>query len=192
MMYEIPADDPRRIWQSQTKEHAVMSIEEIQIWSRIAQSRVRRNLIMALVFGFLLLVFCVFAIVTIPYTPLRVIAAALMVLTPVGAYKAWYLIRSPQTLPPNAALKGCLEFYRQELRAQYRSVALMWRFVVPIVTLTFLTWNTILRTSPLLPKILLPSLLVLILALRRLEARKLRHKLAMLDAFEKESSNYGG
>ena len=192
MMSENPANDPKLIWQSQTKEPAVMSIEEIRIRSRIAQARVRRNLIIAFILGFLLLVFCVFAIVTIPYTPLRVIAAALMVLTPVAAHQAWYRIWSPQTLSPNAALKGCLDFYRQELKAQYSSVALMWRFVVPIVTLAFLTWNAIFRTNSLVPKILLPSLLILILALRRHEARKLRHKLALLDAFEKESSIQGG
>jgi len=188
LRYDTAADDSRRMWQSQRREHVIMSIEEVRFKAQTVQTAVRRNVIVALMFGALLLALCTLVIVTLPNTPARLIAAAIMALTLLLAFKAYDRIWPVHTLSPDAALKGCIEFYRKELQAQYSSLALTWRFLVPIVVFAFMTWNAVLRTNPLIPKILSPSVLVLILLLRRREARNLRRKLAELEEFERGAS----
>ena len=183
-----PGSDPKIIWQSQTTDHPRMSVEDVRVRAQIAHAKVRRNLVVAFVVGLLLLALCTLVIVNRLSAPVRLLTAAMMLLIVVIAYKAWYRIWRPHTLPPDAALKGCLEFYRKELQAQYRSIALTWRFLVPTVFFAFLMWNAIFTTRALVPRILLPSVLVLIFFVRRREVRKFKHKLARLDEFEKENS----
>jgi len=188
MTHEASADQLRLMWQRQRREHPVMSMEEVRTRAWAVQAKVRRNLVVALVFGVFLLALCAFAISWLPGTPLRLIASAMMAVTVTVGYKAWKRTWPAHTLSPDAALKGCLEFYRQELEAQYRSAALTWRFLVPIVILTFMMWNVVLSTNPLIPRILLPGVLVLIFVMRRYAVRKFRQKLAAVDEFEKDYS----
>jgi len=183
-----PGNDPRMMWQSQRREHPGMPVEEVRIRAQIVHAKVRRNLLVAFVVGLLLLVLCTVLIVNRLSTPVRVLTGAMMVLTLVIAYKAWYRIWRPHTLSPDAALKGCLDFYRKELQAQYRSVALTWRFLVPTVFFAFLTWNAIFTTRAVVPRVLLSSVLVLTFFIRRREVRKFKHELARLDEFDKGNS----
>ena len=186
-MGETPANDPRLMWQSQRRDHPVMSVEEVRVMAQKVHAKVRRNLIIAFVLGLLLLVLGTLAIAGGLATSLRVIIGAMMVVTVVAGYKAWYRIWPLHTLSADAALKGCLDFYRKELEAQYRSIALTWRFLVPAVVFTFLIWNAIFTTSALVPRILLPSVLVLTFFARHREVRRFKHKLVRLDEFEREN-----
>ena len=56
MMRETPANDPRLMWQSQRRDHPVMSVEEVRVMAQKVHAKVRRNLIIAFVLGLLLLV----------------------------------------------------------------------------------------------------------------------------------------
>ena len=188
MTDETLANDPRLTWQKQRREHPVMPVEEVRIKAQAVQAKVRRNLVVAAVVGVLLLAVCTIALVESYYTPVKAIAAAMMVVTVAIAYQAYHRVWRLHTLPPDAALKGCLDFYRKELKAQYRSAALTWRLLAPVVAFTFLMWGAFFRTSSLLPKILLSSVLVLVLIVRQYEAQKLRRRLANLDEFEKDTS----
>jgi hypothetical protein len=188
MTGETAANDPRLMWQSQEKEHPIMSAEEVRLKAQVVQSKVRRNLIVAFVCGVLLLVICTIVIVTLPSTFFRVIASAMIMLTSPIAYETYYRIWSRHTLAPNAALNGCLTFYRKELEAQYRAAALTWRFLVPSLFFVFLMWRLLFRTNPLVPRILFPSVLLFILFERRREIRNLKRKLAALSEFEGGSS----
>jgi hypothetical protein len=185
---ETAANDPRLMWQSQEKEHPIMSTEEIRRKGQIVQSRVRRNLIMAFVCGVLLLVICTIVIVELPSTFFRVIASAMIMMVSPITYETYYRIWSRHTLAPTAALKGCLTFYRSELQAQYRAAALMWRFLVPTLVFVFLMWRLWFRANPLVPRIVFPSVLLFILVERRRQIRNLKRKLAAVSEFEKESS----
>ena len=187
MMGETPANDPRLMWQSQRRDHPVMSVEEVRVMAQKVHAKVRRNVIIAFVLGLLLLVLGTLAIAGGLATSMQVIIGAMMVVTVVGGYKAWYRIWPLHTLSADAALKGCLDFYRKELEAQYRSIALTWRFLVPAVVFTFLIWNAIFTTSALVPRILLPSVLVLTFFARHREVRRFKHKLVRLDEFEREN-----
>jgi len=182
------ANDLKLIWQSQRREQSTMSAEEVRIKAEAIQAKVRRNILVTFVLGVLVLVFCTIAIAELNSTAIRVIAVSFIVLTSVIACRAYDRLWSPPVLSPNVALNDCLEFYRSELEAQYRSIAIVWRFLVPIALFLFLTWNALFRTSPLVPRLALPAVLVLILFWRRLAARSFRQKLSALDEFEKEGS----
>jgi len=186
-MGETPANDPRLMWQSQRRDHPVMSVEEVRVMAQKAHAKVRRNLIIAFALGLLVLVLGTLAIAGGIATSVQVTIGAMMVVTVVAGYKAWYRIWPLHTLSPDAAFKGCLDFYRKELEAQYRSIALTWRFLVPAVVFMFMMWNAIFITDPLVPRVLLPSALVLTFFARHREVRKFKHKLARLDEFEREN-----
>ena len=188
MTHDTPANDAISMWRSQEKEHPIMSAEEIRIRSEIIQTKIRRNLVVSFVFGLLCLALGALAVVHLRSTPARVATAAVMALTVTLAYTAYRRIWPLHTLSPNPALKDCLEFYRNELKAQYHSAELTLQFLAPIVVFVFLTWGLIIRTGPRVPRILLPSVLILILLVRRYEARRVKQKLAALEEFEKESS----
>jgi len=181
-------NDPRLIWQSQTKEHSIMPAEEIRLKVRIVQSRVRRNLILAFICGVLLLTVCMIVIVELPSTFFRVIATAMIMLASPVAYETYYRIWSRNSLAPSAALKGCLTFYRNELEAQYRAAALTWRFLVPTLVFVFLMWRLWFTTNPLVPRIIFPLILLFILFERRRQIRRLKRRLAALNEFESGSS----
>jgi hypothetical protein len=187
-MHDTPAHDPRLVWQAQGTEHRFVSVQEVRLKAQIAGRKARRNLVVASVVALLLLALCSFALINFSGTPVRMIASAMMLLTVTGVCKAWYRMWPLHTLSPNAALVGCAEFYRKELLAQYRSAAITWRLVVPVVMFAFLMWNALFRTNPLVPKILLPSVLVLVFFVRRHNRRGLQRKLSVLDSLEKENS----
>ena len=187
-MHDTPANDPRLIWQGQETEHRFVSVEEVRLQAQMARQKVWRNLVVASVLAFLLLLLCSLALINFSGTPVRMIASAMMLLTVVVVCKAWYRIWPLHTLSPNVALIGCVEFYRKELLAQYRSAAITWRLVVPVVIFAFLMWNALFRTNPLVPKILLPSVLVLVFFVRRRNGRELQRKLSVLDGLETENS----
>jgi len=184
MMHDTPANDSRQIWQNQRKESFNMSLEEVQARANKAQVRARQSLITALALAALLTVFCAIAMVGLSGPP-RVIGATMMAVVLTVAYLSYMRMRSPQALLPDAALRTCLQFYRKELETRYRSVALTWRFAVPLTIYAWLTWNLWARSiGPLTVRILLSSLLALILVQRRREARSLKMELDTLDEFE--------
>lgn len=162
-----------------------MSAEEIRLKAQAAHWKAGRNLIVALAMCSLLLILSS-AVAISSYRPqVRAIAAAIVVLTATVAYSAYHRLKASYMSSADAGLKGCVDFYRKELKAQYRSAALMWKLVAPLAIFTFLSWRD--RTNPYIPRIFLPSVLILILVVRRLQTRKVRQQLVALDEFEKEN-----
>jgi hypothetical protein len=176
-----------QIWQTQRREHTVMSESEVRVRSAMFQARVRRNLLLAFVLGLVLLVLCGIAIVQLRNLSPRVIAGAMAIVAAVITYKACQRICWPQTVSPDLGLSGCLEFYRKELTTEYRTLVLKWRLLVAIVLFLWLTAYSLFR-GPLPVRLLLPSSLLLILVVRRREAQKLKRELAALNAFEQEEA----
>jgi len=182
-----PANDPRLVWQGQGRERPLISVEELRLIAQIAGRKMWRNLVIASALTLLLLVMCSLALISFSSTPVRMLAAAMMLLTVVVVCKAWYRMWR-HTLSPNVASAGCVEFYRQELLAQYRSAAITWRLIMPVVIFAFLMWNAVFRTNLFVPKILLPSVLVLLFFVRRRNVRQLKRKLSILDTVEEKNS----
>ena len=183
-----PPDNLRTIWQDQRREHTIMSEDEVRIRAEMFQVRVRRNLLLAFVLGIVLLVLCALAIVRLGNLTPRVIAAAMVIVVAVTTYKAYQRILWPQTMSLDMGRSACLEFYEKELTTEYRTIVLKWRLLVAIMLFVWLTSFDLLFRVRLPMRILLPSSLVLILFLRRHEARKLKRELAALKEFEREET----
>src|SRR6185369_8788093 len=179
-------NEPQEMWQGQRNEHPMMSLEEIRTKAGEAQSKVQRNLIVAYVLGSLVLVLGTIIIFRGGNIYMRLNEAAIMILTQAGIYTAYRRIWSRQVLSPENTDKGCVDFYRQELRTQYRSLQLTWGYLITVLVFAFLTVNIRVRGYPRLPKIVLSTVLLLILLERHREARKFNQKLGSLASFEAE------
>jgi len=190
MTTQVPQDDPRLIWQNQRREHSSMTVEEVRLRAYALQTRIHRNLIVTIAVGFALLVFSAMTIMRLSYTPPRVIVAVLIVLIVITINRAYRAFWAPDTLSDDAAPSACLDFYRRELTAQYRAVALTWRRLLPEIAL----FAVVVRISFMATfrfdsaRILLPVFLAIILAGRYWRARKLMRELETLSTFEKEDN----
>jgi hypothetical protein len=188
MMREPPANDPQVLWQNQRREHRGMSLEEVRIQAHVVQLKARQGLIVSFITGFLLAALCIALIIALPFTAARIVGGAILGLTLAIIYKAYRRMWSRYQLVADAAVTGCVEFYRRQLQTQYRSLQLIWRFVVPIVIFAFFLWGSVFRTNPLVARVLPPVVLLLIMFERRREARKINRMLAALAEFEKENT----
>jgi hypothetical protein len=165
-----------------------MSLEEVRLRARQTQSRVRRNLVVAFAFCILLLILGGLSIATMRSTTIRVLVGSIMAITAVIALRS-YRRMWPRPPASNAAMKGCVTFYRDALQAQHRALELTWMFMVPATVFAFLTQEIVFRGIPFRSRIFLPVILLLILVERRLAARKIRRKLDALAAFENENAS---
>jgi hypothetical protein len=106
--------------------------------------------------------------------------------------------RSKSTWPgvnvgPNTALTSCLEFYRSELeRLQEIARQPAWHLGAALLIIAWLTRNALMRTGtdPLrivLPFVLLAAAgLIVLLAVRKFEVRRVQEEIDALDRFEEE------
>ena len=189
MTPSTPPDNLQQIWQNQRREHNTMSEEQVRTRAIHFQVRVRRNLLLAFVLGLALLSLCAMAIAQLGNRTPRVIAGAMLIVVAITTYKAYRRILWPQTVSPDTGLNGCLAFYRKELTTEYRTLVLKWRLLVAITIFLWLTSFHLFFQGPLLVRVFLPASLILIIIVRRWEARKLNRELAALDAFEQEEAN---
>jgi hypothetical protein len=190
MRQDIPPNDPRSIWQSQEKEHSSMSVAEVRDRALTMQTKVRRNLVVTMVFGGVLLILSAVAMARMPYSTSKLITALVMLLIVALIYRAARVFRSPEALTGDAGLNACLDFYRRELTVQYRAAGGSWStFILEIVLFLLAVWISIradLRFEA--ARILLPALFGFLLLTRYLKARKLKRELRQLDAFGKENN----
>jgi hypothetical protein len=165
-----------------------MSIEDVRTKVREAQSRIRRNLIVTLLTGALILGVSGVALVMIPRTSARIIAAGMIAATVLVAYLIASRMWSRGAAPADATARGCLDFYRKELEAQFRSLQFTWRLFLILAVFAFLTSNSVFRPDPTVPKVVIVLVLILSLIARQRERRNIGRKIASLEAFEKETS----
>jgi len=181
-------DAAKVIWQRQKKEHSTMSLEEVRIRAYVLRERVRHNLIVAFILGGL--VIGLSASVAVKFAPLsmRIVSGAILALTVFAIYNAYSRVWLRPAPPFDAAIAGCVSFYRRELEAQHRSLQLTWRLLVPVLVFAFITRHAVLQSIPVNARILIPALLLLVMFERRREARKINRKLRALDGFESDRS----
>jgi hypothetical protein len=184
MTHESPPPDAKQIWQSQRREHPIMSIEEVRIKANMAQMRVRRNLIAVLVFATVLLIFGTIAIVQLPGA--RPIVVSMMVIVLIVAFQAYRRVSSSQPLPADAALTACTAFYRKELESRAIPPSSLILTLIIYGWAAFVSWNIWAHgIGPLGVRILVPFLLGLSLFLRLREAHRIKKELKALDEFQK-------
>jgi hypothetical protein len=185
-----PAIDPKAIWQNQEKEHPSMSVEEVRVKAYLMQTRIHRNLIATIVVGIILLTLSAAVILKVPSTSPRVVTIALMALIALVIFRAYKAFGSPETLPPDAAPSACLDFYRRELTAQYRSISFVWWRLIPdLVLFGFIIRIAIYGAFQYeIARIVLPVLFGLLQVARYRKSRQLKRELGSLDAFAKEDT----
>jgi hypothetical protein len=190
MNKEVPPEDPQKIWQSQSTQDRSMPLEEIHRRAQALQTRVHRNLIVTITTGFVVLVLSAILLTRFRFTSPGSVVAILMVLIVITISRAYKAFWTPDKLPPEATPDACLNFYKRELTAQYRAVALN----VPQMLLEITLFAVILRISFVAMfrfdaiRILVPLMLAAVLIGRYWKARKLKRELNELTIFESESS----
>jgi hypothetical protein len=135
-----PSDfDPQRLWQSQTTEHAPMTIAEIHHKARAFESRVRRRNLIEYV-GCALVIAGFLPVLLHPGSWLMQAGGALTILATL--FVAWQLHRRASARPPADGGEGLASAYRQELirqRDAVRQVAIWYEApFVPGMTLLLL------------------------------------------------------
>jgi hypothetical protein len=190
MMYDL-TNDAKQIWQAQERKHTILSVELVRAKALAVQKKARRTLAVTIALGILLLIAGAIALVEVQRP--RLITGALMIVVVVAVWSAYSRISAPAVLAADAALKDCVRFYRRELQSQYRnafgSAGLTWRFAAALAIYAAITANLWARSlGPFIVRILIPTLLLLLIVVRRWEAMRFKRELAALDEFERETS----
>jgi hypothetical protein len=192
--------DLKNIWQNQETEKAIMSVEEVRLKAREFLQRKLRDLIARFAFVMLAGVSCGIFLMNARITSLRFVAGLVtaMLLTSAAVTLLRAYQRTRRTWPsviagPNAATNSCLEFYRSELernREYARQPA--WQLVTVLVIIAWMTRDALLRNSTdpfriVLPYVLLAAAgMVVLVAVRKVQARRVQDDIDALDVFEEE------
>lgn len=168
-----------------------MSAEEARLRAFALQTKIRRNLIVTIVTGFVLLVASAMLIVRQRSWPTRGIPGILIVMIVIIINRAYRSFWSPDTLPDTATSSACVEYYKRELTAQYRSVAVTWRRIVPEVLVFVVILRLSLTAQFRYPwaEVFLPVFWAVVLIGRYWKAHTLRRELQSLGAFEMEDDD---
>ncbi|HLQ77367.1 MAG TPA: hypothetical protein VK210_08430 [Terriglobia bacterium] len=199
MSLQPPEPDLRNIWQNQETEKTTMSIEDVRIKARRLMKRQQRDLIVRSAFAIIAVVFCgvVFMRARIATTGAiaGLVTAMLLASTARNLYLAFRRSRNDALEnSSNTALTSCLEFYRSELERQ-RQVARqpLWQLVAALLIVAWLVPRPLMRSNmdllrAVLPVVLLAAaILIVLMALRKFQARRVQEDIDALDAFEEEN-----
>ena len=133
MPNELPPEDPRSVWQCQTVEHTVMSLDDIRRKARSYQGKIRfRNGLEYAAVVFITLFFSR-TIWTIHHLVMQVGAGMCIA---GGWYMAWQLHkRGPaREVPADLGAVTCLGFHRDELARQRDLLRDTWRwYLCPLI-----------------------------------------------------------
>ena len=177
-----------------------MSVEEVRLNARKFLRRKQRDLIARSAFVILAAVSFGIFLMNARITSLRFVAglvmASLLTNTVWGLSRAylrsrgnWYLVHAG----PNAAMTSCIEFYRSELernREYTRQPA--WQLVTVLVIIAWMTRDALMRSSSDPFRVVLPYVLfaaagmIVLVAVRKLQARRVQDYIDALDMFEDE------
>jgi hypothetical protein len=124
---ELPPDDPRSVWQCQTVEHTVMSLNEIRKKARSYQTTIRlRN---SLEYAAVVIITLSFShtILTVHHLTMQV-GAGLCIAG--GWYMAWQLYKRGRAreVPADLGAATCLGFHRGELARQRDLLRDTWKW----------------------------------------------------------------
>jgi uncharacterized membrane protein len=190
--------DFKNIWQNQETEKAIMSVEEVRHKVRKYLRRKQRDLVArsafvlfaAVSFG----IFLMNARITSPRFLAGLITAMLLTSTLWSLFRAYQRSRgtwSAVSAGPNAAMTSCLDFYRSELeRNREYARQPTWQLVTVMAIIVWMTRDALVRNSTdpfrvLLPYVLLAAAgMIVLMAVRKLQTRRVQDDIDALDVFE--------
>jgi hypothetical protein len=200
MSHQPLEGDPKNIWQNQKRESTNMSIEELRDKARKFLSKRKRDRAVELGFRLVAASFCGVVLLTARQPAARVIAGLVMAMMfadlgrmLVISYRKYGSFWPTMTLDRDAALTTCLNYYRTELvRSRELARHPAWQLAIAFLMVGVLLRDAFLRTSPELLAVALPfvliaaAALIVLLGIRKFEARRLDAELDALDKFEQE------
>jgi hypothetical protein len=194
----VPETDLRNLWQKLETEETTVSAEQLHLKALGVLRKNRRDLIARLVFALLASAFCGLAVMNARLTSVRGFAAAVMAMLLASAGRNLYRSYggNRRKSPPDAGAPwaSCLEFYRSELEKQRTFAAFpVWQLLAALLTVAWLTPGALRRDSAdplgmILPAVLLAATgLIVLMAVRKFQARHIEADLEALSYFEDET-----
>lgn len=131
---DFQINDPKNIWQSQPTEPLKMSATDLRRKAVKLQSRARFTARLTIIIGIVLCVFFAWSFSKVHTTLWRIGSGLLSLCMIYSAYHV-YKWTWPGSLPEEAPIDTCLEFYRRELEKQRDYNRRWWRSGLPVLTL---------------------------------------------------------
>jgi hypothetical protein len=197
----MPSDfhmkDPQEIWQNQPTEPLKMSASDLRRKALVRQSKARLEALSTIIIGIILCVVFAWSFARAHAMLARMGWGLLSLCMIYAAYHAYKWIW-PQSLPEEAPISTCLEFYRRELERRRDYPHRWWRSGLPLLLLLGMVMagvGTGARNAPPHPFLnALPFLLVLaiwavafLFMRKKLGRENLQQEIEELRAFERES-----
>jgi len=193
-----PETDLRSLWQNLEGEGSMVSVEQIRLKAREFLRKNRRDLIARFAFALIASVFCGFVMLNSRWTSVRVFAVLVMAMLLVSAglqlYRSYRRGATPLTGGTNEPWSSCLGFYRSELEKQQAFGGQpVWQMVAAVLVIAWLTPGALDRSSTDPLRIVLPAVLfaavglIVLMAVRKVQARRFEGDIEALNRFEKES-----
>ena len=189
--------DLRQLWQAFETEKTPVSAEQIHRSAQRFIRKNRRDLIARFIFALLAAAFCGTIFANARLASVRIVAGlvtAMLVATAVRRVYRAFKSTAGSRMPWNA----CVEFYRSELEKQ-RALATVpaWQLLVAMLVIGWLGRNILTRsisdpTEILMHIVLLAAAgLIVLMAIRKLQGRRIQADIDALNKFETET-NPGG
>jgi hypothetical protein len=197
MPSDFPMKDPQKIWQNQPTEPLKMSASDLRRKALVRQSKARLEALSTIIIGIILCVVFAWSFARAHEMLARMGWGLLSLCMIYAAYHAYKWIW-PQSLPEEAPINTCLEFYRRELERRRDYVHRWWRSGLPFFLLLGMVMagvGTGARNAPPHPLLnALPFFLILaiwavafLLMRKKLGRENLQQEIEELRAFERES-----
>lgn len=197
MPSDFPMKDPQEIWQNQPTEPLKMSASDLRRKALDRQSKARSEALSTIIIGIILCFVFAWSFARAHEMLARLGWGLLSLCGIYAAYHAYKWIW-PQSLPEEAPISTCLEFYRRELERRRDYPHRWWRSGLPLLLLLGMVMagvGTGARNAPPHPFLnALPFLLVLaiwavafLFMRKKLGRENLQQEIEELRAFERES-----
>jgi hypothetical membrane protein len=197
MPSDFPMKDPQEIWQNQPTEPLKMSASDLRRKALVRQSKARLEALSTIIIGIILCVVFAWSFARAHEMLARMGWGLLSLCMVYAAYHAYKWIW-PQSLPEEAPISTCLEFYRRELERRRDYHHRWWRSGLPLFLLLGMVMagvGTGARNAPPHPLLnALPFFLILtiwavafLLMRKKLGRENLQQEIEELRAFERES-----
>src|SRR5262245_42861361 len=197
-----PETDLRQLWQNFQTERTPVSAEQIHRSAQRFLRKNRRDLIARVAFVLISAAFCGMVFVNTRLASVRIVAGLVTAMLLVSAVRRVY--RAVKSATPASGPRSstpwsaCLEFYRSELEKQ-RALATVpaWQLLVAMLVIGWLARNILTRSIAdpmeiLMHVVLLAAAgLIVLMAIRKLQGRRIQADIDALNMFETEN-NAGG
>ncbi len=183
-MSSRPPEDLKDLWQNLETEKTRVSTELLQHRALASFRKNRRDMIARLVFALLGSAYCGFVVVGSRETPVRIVAALIMVMILAGAIRRLYL-----SYREGVPSLSSMEFYRRELEKQRAFASTpAWQILVAFLIIAWQIFTLRVNGSAqLVTAVLIAAAgLLVLLAARKLRVRRIQDELEALDNFEEE------